>query len=102
MTKEEFKAKTKEYYEKCDELRQQINALRELHGFDKATYIDANKPCKIGDKVKVRNSIGIAVDFEVKGDDEVVPVLAKIKKNGSASQHKIFVWGSDTFEYPQL
>jgi len=95
MTKETFVRQKVELNGKIDELRQVINKL-------KAEYIEANKPFNLGDKVKVIKGksveFGVVTGFEIRYSNSVECVLNKLKKDGTQSQIKLYVWGAEKIE----
>lgn len=100
MTKEEFRAK-------FDEIKKQETALRVKMGKLKNDYIQSNKQFNIGDKVKVTNGktgavqFGIIRKYYINLEDGVIPIIAKIKKNGEPHPNqdvRYHIWAHDTIE----
>ena len=88
MTREEFLRKDEELIKKREAL--------------KAEFVRTNSPLKPGTKVKVIYNNAVEYGFLEKYIFEynnIVPVIVKIKKNGTPSKHRIFVrWNSKVEE----
>lgn len=97
MTKEEYQKRLKALSDEAYRIKIDMDCLKQ-------EYIDANRPCEVGDRVdKVFSdgSIepGIVSGFEIDLDDEVKPIMRQIKKDGTASIRKIYVWRDSTLVY---
>lgn len=97
MTKEEYKKAASVINKQILELKGDLHALRKA-------YVESNSTIPAGTKVKVyskvgyKEEVGILLGYEFKYDD-IRPVVAKIKKDGTAHKSaRIFVWGDDTIE----
>lgn len=95
MEKELFIAEYESISEKIRELENRLSVLRN-------EYITSNSPFPVGTKVKVSypspqdekdfGAVGIVTGWALNMDDEVVPFLAKVKKDGTAHQtQSVFV-----------
>jgi hypothetical protein len=100
MTKEEFRAK-------FDEIKKQETALRVKMDKLKNDYIQSNKQFNIGDKVKVTSGktgavqFGILRKYYISMEDDVIPIIAKIKKNGEIHPNQninYHFWAKDVIE----
>ena len=97
MTKEEYKKAASVINKQILELKGDLHALREA-------YVESNSTIPAGTKVKVYSNIGkykdvgILLGYEFRYDD-IRPIVAKIKKDGTAHKSaRIFVWYDDTIE----
>ncbi len=66
-------------------------------------YIKRNASFKVGDIVTITNTRdnsrnAIVNGFELDYNDNIKPTLFKIKKDGTPSMHKDYVWMSDKIE----
>lgn len=97
MTKEEYK-------EAASVINNQISRLkRKLYALRKA-YVESNSTIPAGTKVKVcsetgkEKEVGILLGYEFRYDD-IRPIIAKMKKDGTAHKKaRISVWYDDTIE----
>lgn len=96
MTKEEYLAKVEKIEKQIDELKREKSELYQQ-------YLDEHRnQWPIGAKVKVYSKYrpnwcdyGIVVDVKVAGGD-VWPILAKIKKDGTAhATARLFLWDNE-------
>lgn len=91
MTKDEYIKEKGLIQSKIDELKQNLKVLE-------SQYIETNSPFEIGELVLVNNGStiekGIVDNYEVDWTNNITPIIKKIKKDGSKSQHKIWVWTS--------
>lgn len=87
----------KEYIEKRRELENQIAKI-------KTEYLKSNSIYPIGTKLKVNgkdsgSQYGIVKGYEITPLDDVFPILAAIKKDGTAHpRNTIYIWRGSTFE----
>ena len=92
MTKKDYITKKQEFLSKIEGLYNDLKTLE-------STYIESNKPFDVGEVVSVVNGEsvpekGIVDGYEISYIDEIVPVIKKIKKDGTKSQHKLWVWST--------
>lgn len=91
-----------EYNKKLTEFDAQISKISALKTNLKIEYINANKPFDIGQKVKVikntQNQFGFIRGYEVDYNYEIKPVIYKMKKDGTESQIRLYVWYDDKIE----
>jgi len=69
----------------------------------KKHYLSKNSPFKIGEKVKItsKNNLiqfGFIHDHRITYSNTIEPIIAGIKKDGSQSSRKIFIWGNEKIE----
>jgi len=90
---------TKEhYFQEKDDILENIEKLRENLKSLEIKYIEENAPFKIEDLVMVTNGDnnsekGIVDGFEVDYyNADIKPIVKKIKKDGTKSQHKVWLW----------
>lgn len=86
--------KKEEYSKIVLEKNQQIDRLKiELSNLEKE-YLEENKPCSIGQKVKVTDAYGdqygFVKNFYVHKNGEIYPRLVKSKKDGTPSSHRLY------------
>lgn len=104
MEKEVFIAEYERISAQVRELEEQLRSLRD-------EYINSNAPYPVGTKIKViypatahdgaHEDCGIVQGWTIGPDDEVVPFLAKVKKDGTAHPTaKIYVcsWREHSYE----
>lgn len=93
MTKDEYKKEKGLIQLKIDELKNELKVLD-------SQYIEKNKSFEIGELVLVTNGEtpekGFVDGYEVDFLLNINPIIKKIKKDGSKSQHKIWVWANST------
>lgn len=99
MTKEQYKEQMKSLSDQRDAIQDKICQLND-------DYIQANKKCNVGDVVEVRWNKnvekGVVTDFTIHWlSEEVIPVLKKMKKDGTASAHSLRVWSGYEIIYPE-
>lgn len=86
-----------EYLEEKNIILNQIKDLNDrLKGLN-SEYIENNSPFSIGELVSVidingTSERGIVSGYEVTYLNKVEPIVHKIKKDGSKSQHKVWIW----------
>lgn len=97
MTKEEYKKAASVINKQMLELKGDLHALRKA-------YVESNSTIPAGTKVKVYSNegkekgVGILLGYEFKFDD-IRPIVAKMKKDGTAHKSaRFFVWGDDTIK----
>ena len=97
MTKEEYKKAASVINEQILELKGDLRALRK-------SYVESNSTIPAGTKVKVcsdagkEKEVGILLGYEFRYDD-IRPIVAKMKKDGTAHKSaRIFVWHNDAIE----
>lgn len=88
---------TKEKYnQEMEDIHYQKKLLFEREKIVQEKYIEANKPFEIGDKVQNnRGEKGFVIGYEVGYSSKVVPLLKKMKKDGTQSSIKLFYWSYD-------
>lgn len=94
MTKEEYQTKKEAINEKKLLLSQKLKQLEN-------EYIQSNKKFNVGDKIKTsRNELGIIYGFRIIShlDNKIEPVCKKIRKDGTASIHDLFIGCLETIE----
>lgn len=93
MTKDDYIKEKGLIQSKIDELKQNLKVLE-------SQYIEKNKSFEIGELVLVTNGEtsekGFVDGYEVDFLLNINPIIKKIKKDGSKSQHKIWVWTNST------
>lgn len=99
MTKEEFIEQLKELQYKRDMISAETNVLMDA-------YINSNRPCDINDAVKIEDRYGnilpgIVTGFNINFWKEIEPVVKKVKKDGTASTHNIFIYHDYKIHYPE-
>lgn len=99
MDKQTYQAKHKELFDERTKLTEELRLLEEQ-------YIEANKPCEIGDAVEAEARNGfkqkaIVTGFNVDSNGNIKPYLRKAKKDGSASHHKVYWYDAETIHYPE-
>ena len=87
MTKEEYLNREESLKNKIEEIREEIKNLRKQ-------YIKDNIPYPIGTKVKIESKnypdspkgvrVGVVTDFDVSFHGDVMPIIMKMKKDGTA------------------
>jgi hypothetical protein len=92
MSKEEYLLEKTTISENIEKLRKDLKSLE-------IKYIEESAPFKIDDLVMVsqndnESEKGIVDGFEVDYTGDIKPIVKKIKKDGTKSQHKIWVWHS--------
>lgn len=94
-----------EFENQIREKESQIQALRDDIKNIKNEYIESNREFKDGDIVRVYKGSGsnnyalaFVVGYEISWNSDLRPILKKMKKDGTQSQHGIFVWISDRIE----
>ena len=97
MTKEEYKKEASVINKQILELKGILHALRKA-------YVESNSTIPAGTKVKVysnvgkERAVGILLGYEFMYDN-IRPIIAKIKKDGTAHKSaRIYVWYDDTIE----
>ena len=98
MTKEEYQKKESDILEQKRVLERALSDIRK-------EYVATNSPIPEGTKVQVFNKlsskpwdVGIVIGYKFEYG-HVLPIVAKIKKDGTASKSaRIFVWVDDTIE----
>lgn len=98
MDKQTYQAKYKELFNQRSALTEELRLLEEQ-------YIEANKPCEVGDTVEAESRNGfkqkaIVTGFHVGSSGNVEPYLRKAKKDGTASQHKVYWYDAAIIHYP--
>lgn len=93
MIKDEYIKEKNLILSKIDELKKDLKVLE-------SQYIETNSPFEIGELVLVTNGEtsekGFVDGYEVDWSNDIIPIIKKIKKDGSKSQHKIWVWTNST------
>lgn len=91
MTKEEYKKAASVINKQILELKGDLHALRKA-------YVESNSTIPVGTKVEVcsnvgkEKEVGILLGYEFRYDN-VRPIVAKMKKDGTAhATARIFVW----------
>jgi hypothetical protein len=92
MKKEDYLAREKDINATIDGLKADLRLLKQ-------EYVAANKPCEIDALIMVGDEKGIVKGFEVSYGSDVVPVVFKIKKDGSVSQRRIYLYSSRGITY---
>lgn len=93
--------KKEDYIRKLSELHYDIELLKEA-------YIEANKPCEIGQLIEVQEgkkfNKGIVTGFEIGYSKEVKIRAKKLKKDGTASSidMHIYNWTKLSYLHPVL
>lgn len=69
----------------------------------KRDYVKNNSPFKIGEKVKITDNnnlivFGFIENYRISYSNRIEPIIVGIKKDGSKSSRKIFIWGSEKIE----
>lgn len=97
MTKEEYKKAASVINEQILKLKGDLHALRKA-------YVESNSTIPAGTKVKVysdvgkERGVGILLGYKFMYDEDR-PIVAKMKKDGTAHKSaRIFVWHSDTIK----
>lgn len=97
MTKEEYKKAASVINEQILKLKGDLHALRKA-------YVESNSTIPAGTKVKVYSNagnergVGILLGYEFM-DDYVHPIVAKMKKDGTAHKSaRILGWRDDTIK----
>lgn len=90
-----MKITKEEYIERKNSINQKITELNNERSLLDKEYIRLNAPYNIGDIVIVNNSDrGIISGFKIDYSNNVCPTAKKIKKDGTASQHGLYIWNS--------
>lgn len=97
MTKEEYRKAASVINKQILELNGDLHALRNA-------YVESSSTIPAGTKVKVYSNagrergVGILLRYEFMYDD-IRPIIAKIKKDGTAHKGaRVLVWSDDTIE----
>ena len=97
MTREEYKKAESVINEQILKLKGDLYALRKA-------YVESNSTIPAGTKVKVYSNVGkergvgILLGYKFMYDD-ILPIVAKMKKDGTAHKGaRILVFGDDTIE----
>lgn len=97
----DFERMNKEVYRKEKQrLMSVIYEARAAQVENTDKYINENKRFEIGDRVRVMSENkrhigdGIVKGFTVSSRDEVIPILLKIKKDGTAGKHNLTFYHS--------
>jgi hypothetical protein len=90
MTKEDFIIEKNSILFQIDELKTKMKELE-------SQYIEKNREFKDGDVVLVtigpgRTETGIVDGYEKTYFDDIKPIIKKIKKDGSPSQHRVHLY----------
>lgn len=98
MDKQTYQTRYKELFDQRSRLTEQLRDLEEQ-------YIEANKPCEIGDTVEAesgsgRKQMAIVMDFKADSSGSIIPYLRKAKKDGTASNHKVYWYDAVIVHYP--
>ena len=97
MTKEEYKKAASVINKQILELKGDLYALRKAYVESNST-IPAGTKVKVHSKVGYKEEVGILLGYEFKYDD-IRPIVAKMKKDGTAHKSaRIFVWCDDAIE----
>ena len=93
-----------QYQKEKEKITDQIQGLKNTLRDLELKYIEENRPFNYGDRVNVINTgnstieEGIVRDFEVDWLNNIKTNVCKIKKDGTSSQHKIYVYSTSIIE----
>lgn len=94
-----------EFENQIKEKESQIQALRDDIKNIKNEYIEANREFKDGDIVRVYSKVssqdyelGFIDGYEISYGNKVMPIVSKMKKDGTKSKHRFYVWQTYRYE----
>jgi len=95
MTKEEYVIQKNKILGEMAVLQDSLFNLNDAYKKD-------NRIFKDGDRVKITNGrevrYGIVYGYKIGYRDELVPLLYKMKKDGTASKVRDYIWGEEKIE----